>query len=259
MDIQQQKKFKILLIGDSCLDVYHFGSCDRLSQEAPIPILKETHAKEVEGMAANVKNNLASFNIDVVFLTNKENIKKHRFIEKRSNYQMLRVDEGEDNIQPLQIKELPEDSYDALLISDYDKGFITHDVASFITQKYNNIPIFVDSKKKDLSCFKNSFIKINEKEYNDHQAVDLSSKLIVTLGSAGAMYEDIIYNTHNVDVHDVCGAGDVFLSSLSYKFLSCKDIIDSIKFANKMATISVTKLGTYVLTEEDINNNDLCY
>ena len=44
MDTQQLKLFKVLLIGDSCIDKYHYGTCDRISPEAPVPILnfKET-------------------------------------------------------------------------------------------------------------------------------------------------------------------------------------------------------------------------
>ena len=41
MIIQAQKQLKVLLIGDSCQDIYHFGSCDRISPEAPVLILKE--------------------------------------------------------------------------------------------------------------------------------------------------------------------------------------------------------------------------
>ena len=41
MDIQQQKQLKILVIGDSCKDIYHYGICERISSEAPIPIMKE--------------------------------------------------------------------------------------------------------------------------------------------------------------------------------------------------------------------------
>ncbi len=57
-DTHQQKKFKILLIGDSCIDEYYYGTCERLNPEAPVPILKITNWSVKQGMAANVKNNL---------------------------------------------------------------------------------------------------------------------------------------------------------------------------------------------------------
>ena len=82
------------------------------------------------------------------------------------------------------------------------------------------MPIFVDSKKQDLSLFKDCFIKINDLE---HKKADLSNidrqKLIVTLGGKGAMWKGDIYPTKEVDVYDVCGAGDVFISALVYGFL----------------------------------------
>ena len=59
---QLLKPFKILLIGDSCVDEYFYGSVDRLSPEAPVPILKINQGRKEDGMAANVYNNLLAFN-----------------------------------------------------------------------------------------------------------------------------------------------------------------------------------------------------
>ena len=57
MDTQQRKFWKVLLVGDSCLDIYHYGTCDRLSPEAPIPVLKQTRIETKHGMSSNVKRN----------------------------------------------------------------------------------------------------------------------------------------------------------------------------------------------------------
>ena len=99
MSIPQQKQFNILVIGDSCEDVYHYGVCDRISPEAPVPILRETRVETKPGMSANVVNNLRSFNSRVIHITNKKPIKKHRFVNDRFKQHMLRVDEGEE--QPI--------------------------------------------------------------------------------------------------------------------------------------------------------------
>ena len=56
-NIQQPKQFKILLIGDDCLDVYQFGTVDRISPEAPIPVFECTHKDTKSGMAGNVAKN----------------------------------------------------------------------------------------------------------------------------------------------------------------------------------------------------------
>ena len=44
-DTQQQKQFRILLIGETCLDVYNTGAVERISPEAPVPVLKKTRSK----------------------------------------------------------------------------------------------------------------------------------------------------------------------------------------------------------------------
>ena len=97
MDIQPPKQFKVLLIGDSCQDIYHFGTCDRISPEAPVLILKENKIETKAGMAANVKENLTSFGFLVDFITNEEVIKKHRYIDEKTKHHLLRVDEGESS------------------------------------------------------------------------------------------------------------------------------------------------------------------
>ena len=79
---------------------------------------------------------------------------------------------------------------------------------------------------------------------------------MVTLGGLGARWAEQIFKTEKVDVYDVCGAGDVFLSALVYGYLRYRDMPEAIILANKCASLSVTKMGTYVLTKEDIN--DLC-
>ena len=60
-DTQQQKQFRILVVGDACLDVYYFGTCDRLSPEAPVPVFKRKKIKTVQGMCLNVAANLKAF------------------------------------------------------------------------------------------------------------------------------------------------------------------------------------------------------
>ena len=84
----QQKQYRILLIGDSCIDEYVYGICERLNPEAPVPILKY-HRKEIKhGMAWNVKGNLQAFGIEVNILTNEEKIIKTRYIDEKYNHQI---------------------------------------------------------------------------------------------------------------------------------------------------------------------------
>lgn len=243
----QQKPYKILLIGDSCIDEYVYGTCERLNPEAPVPILKFHRRETRNGMAWNVRDNLQSFGMEVYMLTNKEKIYKTRYIDEKYNQQILRVD-VEDNLSPMEY-EMPKEKYDAIVISDYNKGFIT-DKKLFEIVFNSRIPVFVDSKKTILPE-SNCFIKIN-----DNELKLLKSKhdnVIVTKGSSGAEYNGITYPGEKVSVFDVVGAGDTFLSALVYFYLECGTIEKAIPYANKAASIAVQNFGTYVLSGDDIN------
>jgi D-beta-D-heptose 7-phosphate kinase/D-beta-D-heptose 1-phosphate adenosyltransferase len=261
MDILQQKQYKILLIGDSCIDKFHYGLCERLSPEAPIPILVHVKTIETRGMVKNVKNNLLSFGkkVEIKCLTNKEKILKERFVEINSGQHILRFDSGEDqDIEALDLDNYEINNiskYDLVIVSDYNKGFVTAAVARKICEEciLYNIPVFVDTKKQDISCFKGSIVKINQKEFDNLKCKFLSQQLIITKGHAGTHWNGIDFPTTAAQVVDVSGAGDTFLAFLSYKYISSnRDMAAAIKFANRAASYSVCKSGTYSLKEEDI-------
>ena len=260
MDIRQQKQYKILLIGDSCEDIYHYGVCERLSPEAPVPVLKQHKTEKKAGMSSNVKLNLESFSMDVTHFHNTEVMKKHRLVDIRYNQHLLRFDEGEDVVvEPFDINMLSADhsrNIDAVVLSDYNKGFLSGDVLAQICATFKDKPIFVDSKKQDLSSLTGCIVKINEKEFDSLTDIPKDSSFVVTLGERGALYDGEIYSTERTEVFDVCGAGDVFLSGLVFGWLESRKMPAAINFANKCAELSVSKMGTYVLTKEDVD--DLC-
>lgn len=242
----QQKQYKVLLIGDSCIDEYVYGNCERLNPEAPVPILKYSRKEVKHGMAWNVRQNLMAFDIEVYMLTNEEKIIKTRYIDEKYNQQILRVD-TEGFVKPMSY-DLPQENFDAIVISDYDKGFITKEKLFNIVLT-SCCPVFVDSKKTDLPE-SNCYIKINEDE-----SKLLRSKhdnLIITKGSKGAEFDGVNYPGKKVNVFDVVGAGDTFLSALVYFYLKCGRIEDAIPYANKAAAIAVQNFGTYVLTQQDV-------
>jgi D-beta-D-heptose 7-phosphate kinase/D-beta-D-heptose 1-phosphate adenosyltransferase len=248
--MQQQKQFKVLLIGDSCADEYVYGVCERLNPEAPVPILRRTRVDTQRGMALNVQQNLLSFDIQVTLITQEEPIIKRRFIDERYNQQLLRVD-IEDEIKPFDC-EIPNEDFDALVISDYDKGFLTSEKIFELVEWFDG-PVFIDSKKTNLPVDK-AYIKINDDEYSklDENLKD-SPNLIVTKGSQGVDYQGNNYPAVGVSVFDVCGAGDTFLSALVYFYLRYGKIDTAIPYANKAAAIAVTHFGTYVLQKRDIH------
>tara|TARA_B100001079_G_scaffold229122_1_gene207655 strand:+ start:437 stop:1192 length:756 start_codon:yes stop_codon:yes gene_type:complete len=247
--MQQQKQLKVLLIGDSCTDEYVYGTCERLNPEAPVPILKLNRKETKKGMAWNVRENLMSFGMEVCIVTNEETIIKTRYIDEKHNQQILRVD-SDPILNPMQ-GELPDGRYDALVISDYNKGFLTTEKISDLVNSFDG-PVFIDTKKNQLPKLK-AYIKVNEHEWSNFKGSVLFNKLIITKGGKGAWYKDELYPAEKVNVFDVVGAGDTFLSALVYFYLKYGTIEYAIPYANKAAAIAVSNFGTYILSEEDVN------
>ena len=255
MDIQQLKPSKILLLGELCVDTYLFGHVDRISPEAPVPVLNRSRETSLEGMGGNVRNNLESLGNTVHFITNNETIEKIRVVDEKHNHQLLRMDK-EHPLQPYDFELLPDvKDYDGLVISDYDKGFLPYPIIYAIVQEanLNAIPVFLDTKKTYLSGITKCFLKLNADEYAALSGYPHGNHTIVTHGSEGAMYDGITYPAGEVHLADPTGAGDTFLAAFVSAYLSCNDVPESIEFANLCASISVTKLGCHAVTKEEIH------
>ena len=246
----------VLVVGDKCTDKYVYGECKRLSPEQPVPVLDQTKIEERPGMAANTEMNLRSFGVNTLLLSQREVITKTRFVDTNSGYQFMRLDETPE-VTPITSAEvkmaLMHINPDAIVISDYDKGYISDENLWLLCNNINR-PVFVDTKKRRLFQKDNVYWKINRKEYDDlvQDHIPNDSHLIVTLGSDGASWNGLIFKPEIVKVFDVCGAGDTFLSALVYQFLQTKNMQESIIYANKAAAISVTHPGAYHLSNKDI-------
>ena len=241
---------KVLLIGDSCEDRYFYGDVKRLNPEAPVPILEYRRGVTSKGMVWNVRENLMSFGVEVYTSTHPEQIIKTRYIDEKSNQQIMRYDE-EPKIEPLSF-EFPDEwksTYDALVISDYNKGFVTQEKLFELVDWFQG-PVFIDSKKTSLPA--DAYIKINEIEYEKITHYN-EETLIITRGSKGTEYKGDLYPAEKVNVFDVVGAGDTFLAALTYGYLKYGTIEKAIPLANKAAAVAVSHRGTYVLTKEDVN------
>ena len=246
-DIQLLKYLKVLLIGDSCIDRYHYGTCDRISPEAPVPIFKVMETEKRGGMARNVKSNLEGLGLSVDLITNEKEIVKARYIDNKTRQHLIRIDLGEEfRIKPLSEKVLEKvdfAQYDCILISDYDKGFIRSTVIRSILAKCGERTVFVDSKKKDLSCYEGCILKINEKENESVLKFPVKYDLVVTLGEKGVKYKNKIYPTQKVEIFDICGAGDTFLASMAAAFALTQNMERAIIFANICSSFVVRKFG----------------
>jgi D-beta-D-heptose 7-phosphate kinase/D-beta-D-heptose 1-phosphate adenosyltransferase len=240
---------KILTIGDSCIDIFRYGEVTKLAPEAPIPIIKPEKETSNPGMAGNVVANLKSLGASVDFITNKNEIKKIRYVCSKYNYLLLRIDESDkcEHISYDILENVNWEEYDAVVISDYCKGFLNEDDIKYISLKH---PLtFLDSKKTLGDwAYNTSFIKLNSIEFNHNKSIILNDlilnqKIIQTKGKFGCDYQGKNYPTIDVPVKDVSGAGDTFLAGLTYKYILTQNIETAINFAQECTTIVIQKSG----------------
>jgi len=255
---------KVLVIGETCYDTFIYGRCDRLCPEAPIPVFLPEYEKTNKGMAANVYNNLEALeniyknNISFDLWTNDSYNEKIRYVDKQSNQMILRVDkEGLYNLN----KELwnPKiEEYDAVIVSDYNKGLLTESDLKNIAKKAKIS--FIDTKRKyDYNWAKYfDFIKINNieaKENGFFEIEEIFNKIIITAASDGCYFKGKHFPIQNKsEVRDVCGAGDTFLAALCWAYLSTDNLNLAVNFANACASIAVQHTGAYVLNEDDLKS-----
>ncbi len=241
---------EITVIGELCRDYFYYGETNRLSPEAPVPVFNPLFHIENPGMAGNVVENLKSLNQNLIinFIHQRQPISKTRYVEHKSNHMFLRVDEGEKSVDGLVLTEEIINKIttsDAVIVSDYHKGFLNDNVIKEICY-YSKFSVMDTKKQIDNSvveCF--DFIKLNEFEFQRNRfKPNLLEKVIVTLGSAGAKHNGKTYPSPDPkETIDVSGAGDTFTASFTIKYLETHDVGQSIIFANKMASIVVSKRG----------------
>ena len=240
-------KPKVLVIGDACIDEYRFGSIERLNPEAPVPLLSISQTVEKMGMAANVADNLKAFGVDVDLKVPSLMSRKVRYVEQKTNKHLLRVDQ---DVRPEPYRHQTDCLYDAIVVSDYNKGFVGKDLIGCLQSQFKG-PIFVDTKKIALESYSNVYYKINKLEFD--RLTHKPANLIVTLGAKGCEYQGKVFPASKINPVDVCGAGDVFLAALTFGYLEIGSIQAAIHAANKAAAISCKHIGTYTLTPEDVS------
>lgn len=249
MSTQVQKQFNVLLIGDNCSDLYVYGHVERLSPEAPVPVFQPVKKIIKQGMAGNVCNNLEALGCKVDFIHG-EISEKERLIDIQSKQHLIRIDRDKVSSAVELASDVPL-YYDAIVISDYNKGTVSYDLIKKIRQEFKG-PIFVDTKKTDLALLEGCFIKINNAEHALAKTLPSGKFLIVTQGSAGVLWNSTVYPTTPVEIADVTGAGDTFLSALTYKFLQSNSIEQALDFANRAAGVTVQHTGVYSPTLDEI-------
>jgi rfaE bifunctional protein kinase chain/domain len=302
----------IAIIGDIMIDETWYSDCNRLSPEAPVPVASLRQKTKVLGGAANVAANLRALvpemqiylggwlGHDYQHLLSEKNIHlwpggwlpenltniKLRIIDNHKGYHLVRVDNEEyidckgrflpcDEI----ISWINEIRPDSIILSDYLKGTITYDLAKTIINLHRDrVKIFVDTRRQDISMFKNAhWITPNKHEFAKildfvHIRQPLWKQIpemiygqnnlqgiLLTRGSEGMdlytskekdgkfqriqLHED----PTNINVVDVTGAGDTALAAFAaIRTLGCKDYDYTLKLVNELAGDVCTHRGTTV-------------
>ncbi|MBL4707674.1 MAG: D-glycero-beta-D-manno-heptose-7-phosphate kinase [Flavobacteriales bacterium] len=230
-------QLNILIIGDVMIDSYYWGKVDRISPEAPVPIVAVRKRESRLGGAANVALNIKALGATPILCSvigadedgnelisllkennqttegilkseNRRTTKKTRIIG--NNHQMLRID-GEDlhdlsnteedsffeNIQHL----IKSKKIDAIIFEDYDKGSITSSLIEkvVVLAHQESIPTAVDPKKNNFINYKNvSLFKPNLKELKEGLKLDFDHKIKTELETAIQQLEETLNNTHTL-------------------------------------------------------------
>jgi D-glycero-beta-D-manno-heptose-7-phosphate kinase len=240
---------KILVVGESCMDIFIYGDTPRLSPEGPAPVFIPTQEKYNGGMASNVESNLISLGCEVDLITNTSSITKTRYVHESSNTLLLRVDEGDvvKQVEDSKLKNVDYWEYNMVVISDYNKGFLTEEDIAYIAYKHPNV--ICDTKKKLGDWCKDlRFIKLNRTEFENNKEFIkqndwILEKLIITLDKDGCKYKGKTYPIEKVDILDISGAGDTFVAAFVHQFVETSNMDKSLEFANHCASVVVQKRG----------------
>jgi len=280
----QFSDIRILVLGDIMLDKYVVGVVERISPEAPVPVVHVTKEFSTLGGCGNVVRNLKEVGVDVCCVSaiaddadgsriekylNLLNVKhflfkkldrtivKERILEEKSNTQMVRVDR--EKIQETEVeipKEVLED-VDAIVISDYAKGFVTSSLMQQIEKLSKKV--IVDPKPKNIDLYRNTFmITPNRREWSKIRNSNIVSTIdyvLLTKGNEGmelynnSSSEVVTISSIPVPVYNVSGAGDVVVAIVSVCLSYGLDIVVSCMIANDCAAYTVTQAGTSVVTK----------
>jgi D-beta-D-heptose 7-phosphate kinase/D-beta-D-heptose 1-phosphate adenosyltransferase len=243
---------KILVVGELCIDRFVYGEVNRLCPEAPVPVINPIEVKKNKGMAGNVVENLKALHddIEVLHWHQKDDILKTRYVDKKTNQMLLRVDEENLNGTPIMYLTSEQrntiSESDIVIISDYKKGYLSNSSIKAIAELSNFVVL--DSKRSlNWDTIQPiDFVKLNTTEYlNNKELADKNpEKVLITRGERGVDYNGINYPSPNPqETIDVSGAGDTFTASFALKYYLTKNIETSINFANEVCANVVNKKG----------------
>jgi len=302
---------KILAIGDLMLDQYLSGTVTRISPEAPVPVVDiEKEVWELGG-AANAVSNIKSLggNVEAVGIVGTDDagrtlldLLKEKGIDTKgiivsedrpttvktrvigNGNQIVRIDketkktiDKEITNQILKYIEKQIKDIDAILISDYDKGFITQYLLNKLIPlaKSYDIPVVVNSKVENLTFYKNITVIIAD-IFDASQAVgikpihetsirnigqwilthlDCKGVLIIRGKKGISIFEDgnVQHFSSNIkEISDITGVGDAITGAMALALANGSDLQTAATIANAAGTIALGKIGTHTVTKEEL-------
>lgn len=242
----------ILVIGDAMIDRYIYGSVERISPEAPVPVFVYEHSEDREGGAGNVASNIRALGGHAPVMSGIIPPIKERYIV--GGQQIFRCDREE--IMPADPMEIDLTGYDALVVSDYCKGTIGPWINPIINKAA--CPVIVDTKNPDWRWFKGAtVITPNEKEYQAASKEYTVPTILMTCGEHGMVLMEqgnapVRIPAQAKQVYDVTGAGDTVVAALAIGLASGMSMLEAANLANKAAGIVVGKRGTATVTMEEL-------
>lgn len=306
MQLPDFNKANIMVIGDLMLDRYWTGPTGRISPEAPVPVVKIDGIEDRPGGAANVALNAAALganvtlmgmcgddeaaslleqrlsslgvNCDFIRLAEYDTITKLRVMSR--NQQLIRLDFersfAEADKQSLLARYSEHlANVDLVVLSDYDKGCLSHSQQLIEVAKALNIPVIVDPKGADFSKYSGATLltpnmsefetvmgsckdeqQLVEKAQNLAEQLNLHS-LLVTRSEKGMTLlqrdqSELHFPAKAKEVYDVTGAGDTVISTLAVSVASGASWADACALANAAASVVVGKLGTSTVSVNEL-------
>lgn len=270
------KKPTIFVIGDYIQDEFIYGTCSRISPEAPVPVVLESKREIKSGGAGNVEENLRALGAEVISWYGGKKSRKMRIIA--GHQQVCRLDNDDcTSVSPPENLEKVVAQSDAILIADYNKGVVNFELINALDRvlDVHKVPLLIDPyRKKNFYGRHVTLIKPNKMEaeslswdqITDHESLIKvgenyldtigAENVVITLGEGGMALFDrekylknpFIVPTKVQQVFDVTGAGDTALAVLGFIWATgvpgkfSKQA--AVTWANEAAGIVVGKLGT---------------
>jgi len=297
---------RLLIVGDVMLDRYWFGDVERISPEAPVPVVKVARSEERPGGAANVARNVAALGARVGLLSVVGDDEAGRRLQELleasgidvslhvdpaisttvklrvigRQQQLLRIDfETSPSHEVLRAKlvefELRLPDCDAVILSDYGKGGLTHIGEMIRMARAAGKKVLVDPKGDDFSKYAGATVvtpnrgelrevvgrwadegELARKAEALRSALGLEALLVTRseegmslFHAAGAVHQQAVAR----EVFDVSGAGDTVIATLAVMLACGADWPEAVQAANVAAGVVVGKLGTAVVGRAELD------